>query len=101
MLDILPHDGGIHEIRMARAPVNAFDIHLVRALREAIMEAPSNGARGIVLSGAQGMFSAGVDVPALIQRDRAGVQEFWNEFFALCGAVAASSIGDCGVNRPS
>jgi len=92
MLDILPHDGGIHEIRMARAPVNAFDIHLVRALREAVVEAPSNGARGIVLSGAQGMFSAGVDVPALIQRDRAGVQEFWNEFFALCGAIAASSI---------
>ena len=92
MLDILPHDGDIHEIRMARAPVNAFDIGLVRALREAIVQAPSNGARGIVLSGAQGMFSAGVDVPALIQRDRAGVQEFWNEFFALCGAIAASSI---------
>ena len=92
MLDILLHDGDIHEIRMARAPVNAFDIALVRALRDAIVEAPSNGARGVVLSGAQGMFSAGVDVPALLQRDRAGVREFWDEFFALCGAIAASRV---------
>lgn len=92
MLDILPHDDGIHEIRMARAPVNALDMALVRALREAVVDAPANGARGIVLSGAQGMFSAGVDVPALIQRDHAGVREFWDEFFALCGAIAASSI---------
>jgi enoyl-CoA hydratase/carnithine racemase len=92
MLDILPHDGGIHEIRMARASVNAFDIGLLQALREAIVEAPANGARGIVISGAQGMFSAGVDVPALIQRDRAGVKEFWDTFFALCGSIATSPV---------
>lgn len=92
MLDILPHDGGIHEIRMARPPVNALTTDLVRALREAITEAPANGARGIVVSGAQGMFSAGVDVPALLQCDREGVQTFWNEFFALCGAIAVSSV---------
>jgi len=92
MLDILLHDSDIHEIRMARPPVNALDISLVRALRDAIAEAPANGARGIVLSGAEGMFSAGVDVPALLQRDRQGVGEFWAEFFALCGSIAASSI---------
>ncbi|UPG87049.1 enoyl-CoA hydratase/isomerase family protein [Luteibacter aegosomatis] len=92
MLDILLHDGDIHEIRLARAPVNAMDMALVTALREAVENAPANGARGIVISGAQGMFSAGVDVPALIQRDRAGVAEFWNAFFAMCGAVAASPI---------
>lgn len=92
MLDILPHEGGIHEIRMARGPVNALDGALVSALREAIVGAPANGARGIVLSGAEGMFSAGVDVPALLQRDHAGVTDFWNDFFALCGAIAASPI---------
>ncbi|QWT20671.1 enoyl-CoA hydratase/isomerase family protein [Bacillus sp. NP157] len=92
MLDILPHDGDIHEIRMARPPVNALDTALVNALREAIQDAPVNGARGIVLSGAQGMFSAGVDVPALLKLDRAGVETFWNDFFALCGAIAASPV---------
>lgn len=92
MLDILPHDGDIHEIRMARPPVNALDTALVRALREAIVEAPVNGARGIILSGTQGMFSAGVDVPALLALDRPGVQAFWNDFFALCGAIASSPV---------
>jgi len=92
MLDILLHDGDIQEIRLARAPVNAMDTALVTALREAVENAPANGARGIVISGAQGMFSAGVDVPALIQRDRNGVAEFWNAFFAMCGAVAASPV---------
>lgn len=92
MLDILPHDGDIHEIRMARAPVNALDTALVEALREAIAAAPANGARGIVLSGAQGMFSAGVDVPALLKKDRDGVTAFWHGFFALCSAIAASPV---------
>lgn len=92
MLDILPHDGDIHEIRMARPPVNAMDTTLVNALREAVVQAPVNGARGIVISGAQGLFSAGVDVPALLQLDRAGVQGFWNDFFAMCGAIAASPV---------
>ena len=92
MLDILLHDGDIHEIRMARAPVNALDMALVGALREAIAVAPANGARGVVLSGAEGMFSAGVDVPALLQRDREGVSAFWHEFFAMCGAIAASPV---------
>jgi len=92
MLDILLHDGDIHEIRMARAPVNALDMALVGAVREAIAAAPANGARGVVLSGAEGMFSAGVDVPALLQRDREGVSAFWHEFFAMCGAIAASPV---------
>jgi Delta3-Delta2-enoyl-CoA isomerase len=92
MLDILPHDGDIHEIRMARPPVNALDTALVRRLHEAILEAPVNGARGIILSGAQGMFSAGVDVPALLALDKQGVATFWNDFFALCGAIASSPV---------
>jgi enoyl-CoA hydratase/carnithine racemase len=92
MLDILPHDDDIVEIRLARPPVNALDIVLVRALHEAIAGAPANGACGIVLSGAQGMFSAGVDVPALLALDRDGVRDYWRAFFALCGAMARSPL---------
>jgi 3,2-trans-enoyl-CoA isomerase len=88
MLDIIPHDGGIVEIRLARPPVNALSVELVRMLRQTLEECPAQGTRGVVLSGAQGMFSAGVDVPALMATDRAGVREYWREFFALCGAVA-------------
>jgi len=92
MLDILPHDGRITEIRLARPPVNAFSFELLTGLREAIEQAPRDGARGLVLSGAQGMFSAGVDVPALLQRDRAGVRAYWREFFAVGSALATSPI---------
>ena len=92
MLDILPHDGGITELRLARPPVNALSLELLGALRDAIGQAPRDGARGLVLSGAQGMFSAGVDVPALLQHDRAGVRTYWREFFAVGAALATCPV---------
>ncbi|NUR22547.1 MAG: enoyl-CoA hydratase/isomerase family protein, partial [Frateuria sp.] len=51
MLDILPHDGDITEIRLARPPVNALNMDLIAALRDALAQAPRNGARGLVISG--------------------------------------------------
>jgi enoyl-CoA hydratase/carnithine racemase len=67
-------------------------VDLLRAVRGAVDEALNSGARGIVLSGAQGLFSAGVDVPALLGRDRAGVREFWREFFLTCSKLALSRV---------
>jgi Delta3-Delta2-enoyl-CoA isomerase len=91
MLDLIKHDS-IHELRLARPPVNALDPALVRALREAVAAAPREGARGIVLSGREGMFSAGLDVPALMLLKRDDFRVFWNDFFGLCAALARSSI---------
>jgi enoyl-CoA hydratase/carnithine racemase len=87
MLNLINHDA-IREIQLARPPVNALNVELVRALHAAIDEAVRDNVRGIVLSGAQGLFSAGVDVPALLACDRAGVREYWREFFALCATLA-------------
>jgi Delta3-Delta2-enoyl-CoA isomerase len=92
MLNLTNHDNGIREIQLARPPVNALNLDLVRALRTAIDDAVRDGRRGIVLAGAQGLFSAGVDVPALLGCDRAGVREYWGEFFALCGTLARAPI---------
>jgi Delta3-Delta2-enoyl-CoA isomerase len=92
MLNITSHDNGIREIRLARPPVNALNLELLRALRSAIDESVRDDVRGIVLSGAPGLFSAGVDVPALLMRDRAGVREYWGELFALCGTLARAPI---------
>jgi enoyl-CoA hydratase/carnithine racemase len=91
MLDIIQHED-IHELRLARAPVNALDPALVRTLRAAIENAPGTGARGIVLSGRPGMFSAGLDVPALLQLPRETFRVFWNDFFGLCAALARSPV---------
>ncbi|QAU22981.1 enoyl-CoA hydratase/isomerase family protein [Dyella sp. M7H15-1] len=91
MLNVIKHDA-ITEIQLARPPVNALNLELLRAIQEALADAVRDDARGMVLSGTQGMFSAGVDVPALLTRDRAGVREFWREFFATCAALAHSPI---------
>jgi len=91
MLDLIKHEA-IHELRLARPPVNALDPGLVRRLREAIESAHGYGARGIVLSGREGMFSAGLDVPALLQLKRDDFRVFWNDFFGLCAALARSPI---------
>jgi enoyl-CoA hydratase/carnithine racemase len=91
MIDIIPHDA-IHELRLARPPVNALDPAQVTRLRDAIRTASRDGARALVLSGTPGMFSAGLDVPALLQLDRAAMYAFWNEFFGLCADLARSSV---------
>ncbi len=92
MLIQTQHDNGIRQIQLARPPVNALNLELLQSLRSAIDDSVRDGTRGIVLSGAQGLFSAGVDVPALLALDRAGVREYWREFFALCGALACAPI---------
>lgn len=92
MLNITNHDNGIREIQLARPPVNALNLELLRALHAAIDDSVRDGVRGIVLSGAKGLFSAGVDVPALLARDRAGVLEYWRELFSLCGTLARAPI---------
>jgi 3,2-trans-enoyl-CoA isomerase len=91
MLNLITHDA-VTEINMARPPVNALNIEMLRAIRHGVDDAVRAGARGLVLSGAPGLFSAGVDVPALLGRDREGVQEFWREFFHTCSKLAMSPV---------
>jgi 3,2-trans-enoyl-CoA isomerase len=91
MLKVINHDA-IREINLARPPVNALSLELLQALRTAVDDSVRDGVRGMVLSGAQGLFSAGVDVPALLECDRAGVLAYWREFFAVCGSLARCPI---------
>lgn len=91
MLDLIRHDS-ILEVRMAHPPVNALGEDLVRHLRKAIEEAPAGGARALLLSGRPGLFSAGLDLPSLLQLDRAAMRAFWLDFFGLCAALARSPI---------
>ena len=91
MLDILDH-GAVRELHLARPPANALDPSLVRKLRAAVEAAPQEGAQALVLSGAPGLFSGGLDVPALMQLDRDTFRTFWLDFFGLCAALARSPI---------
>jgi enoyl-CoA hydratase/carnithine racemase len=92
MLNVIEHEHDILELRLARPPVKALDPGLVAALRRAIVQAPEDGAAALVLSGSPGLFSAGLDIPVLLQLDRDAMRTFWNGFFAVCGALARSPI---------
>ncbi|MBS0576733.1 MAG: enoyl-CoA hydratase/isomerase family protein [Proteobacteria bacterium] len=91
MIELHAH-GPIHEIRLARPPVNALNPALLQALRAAVEDAPKKGARGIVLSGGQGVFSGGMDVLHLVGADAAGLRGAWEDFFAACRALAKSPV---------
>lgn len=91
MLETIDH-GSIREIRLARPPVNALNPDMIEALDEAHRDAVAAGAKAIVLSGSEGMYSAGLDVPALVKLDRNELTAFWGRFFGLTQRFAESPV---------
>lgn len=91
MLDIQNH-GKIRELQLARPPVNALNPTLVQVLRQAVEAAPSEDVHGLILSGGEKVFSAGLDLPELLTLDRAAMHAFWTEFFRLCAVLARSPV---------
>lgn len=87
------HDhGSVREIRLARPPANALTPELIVGLRSALVAATSDGATAVVLSGAPGMFSAGLDVPYLLTLDRHGIAGLWRELYGLMQDLAALPV---------
>jgi len=84
--------GPIRELRFARPPVNALSPELIAALAEAVIAAPQEGARAIVLSGPPGMYSAGLDLPIFVTLDRQGLAAAWHGLYTLLRSLAASPI---------
>ena len=91
MIKIIDH-GPVRELRLDRPPANALSPELIAALRHAIESAPGEGVGALVLSGSPRMFSGGLDVPLLIELDRAAILAAWRDFYAMMGALATSPI---------
>lgn len=87
-------NGRVHELQLARPPVNALNPALCGDLLAAIASAIDAGAQGIVLSGAPKVFSAGLDVPYLLGLgdDRGALTAAWESFFAAARALAQSPV---------
>jgi enoyl-CoA hydratase/carnithine racemase len=94
MITIIEH-GAIRELRLTRPPANALTSELLSQLRDEVVNAPSHGVRALVLSGAPGMFSAGLDIPALLQLRREQIADLWRKLYQALGALACSSIPVC------
>jgi Delta3-Delta2-enoyl-CoA isomerase len=92
MLTRIEHDSNIVELRLAHPPANALNPSLVHALHAAIVAAPDQGTRTLILSGVEGMFSAGLDAPALLKLDKPAMGAFWKEFINLLRGIALSPV---------
>lgn len=92
MIEQIAHPNDILEIRLARPPVNALNPELMARLQSAILAAPAQGARGLIVSGSAGIFSAGLDVPALLALDATALEAAWRRFFGVCAALGTSPV---------
>jgi 3,2-trans-enoyl-CoA isomerase len=93
MLDVIDHpfeSGHVRELRLARPPVNALNVELLRRLVEAVRGA--SGAGALIVSGQPGLFSAGLDVRGLLELDRDGVVATFVELWRAQRAIAFSPV---------
>ncbi|GAB4189414.1 MAG: enoyl-CoA hydratase/isomerase family protein [Wenzhouxiangellaceae bacterium] len=88
----ITNNNDICQIELQRPPVNALNPQLIDELRAALETQIENGARGIILTGREGLFSAGLDIPELLQLDCEGISRFWQGFFGLLECLARSPI---------
>jgi enoyl-CoA hydratase len=81
---------GVALLRLARPPVNALDLELVRAIGRGVTDVVDSGARALVLTGAGSCFSAGIDMkvaPTYDARQRGESVEAINAMVAaICSA---------------
>ena len=89
---ITTNHGPVRQLQLNRPPANALSPELIVALRSAIEAAPKDGAQAVVLSGAPGMFSGGLDVPMWLALDRPALAQAWRDFYSLLRTLACSSI---------
>ena len=86
MLEIIDH-GRIREVQLNRAPANALNRELIAELTGQLLVA-GKSCDAVVVSGRDGMFSAGLDVPSLLQEDREAMADFWRLFSKLLNTIA-------------
>ncbi len=84
--------GPVRFLRLDRPPANALDSGLLSELVAQVRRAPEQGAEALVLTGAPGLFSAGLDVPHLLTLDRDELRLALGVFFDAMEALAGSVL---------
>jgi len=91
MLEVIDH-GTIRELQIVHPPVNALRPEVLASLKLAVQEAPAEGVAAVVVSGMPGFFSAGLDVPFILDGGHAVAIETFEELFALRNALIMSPV---------
>jgi len=86
MLQRIEH-GEVLELRLHRPPANALNLAFLEEIAEGLESAPGQGAGGLVLSGAPGLFTGGLDLLELASLDDAGMMRFVRTFFHVLEVV--------------
>jgi enoyl-CoA hydratase/carnithine racemase len=96
MLDVIDHEAGpsavgpVRELRLARPPVNALNFELLSRLSEAIRGASNTAA--LIITGQPGLFSAGLDIRAMLELDRDALTATFVELWRTQHAIATSAV---------
>lgn len=91
MIEVIEH-GKVRELKLARPPANALSPELLAELQSQVASAPADGVGALVLSGAEGLFTGGLDVPLLLKLDRDELVQGLENFFGAMAALAASEL---------
>lgn len=91
MIETLRH-GDIIQLHVDRPPVNALDVDLLDDLLDGLVGATESGARGILLSGRPGIFSAGIDIVRAAELDAHGIRGMWSVFCGVMQQIATSPV---------
>lgn len=84
------HDGPLMILRINHGKVNAFDLDLVRAISHQVQDL--GPAKGVVITGTDRIFSAGVNLTRLLENDVAYTAAFVTELDALVQSIFELSV---------
>jgi enoyl-CoA hydratase len=83
---------GVALLRLARPPVNALNLDLVRAIEREVRNALDSGAVALVLTGSDSCFSAGIDVKVAPTYDANQRREATDAINAMVATISAAPI---------
>lgn len=83
--------GPIAELYLDRPPANALTPPMLHRLLDEVEDAQDR-AKALVLSARPGMFSAGLDVPHLLELDADGIRDTFDTLLRVCRALGTSPI---------
>ena len=92
MVELEYQADGVVLVRLARPPVNALDLELVRAIDGAVAGALDSGARALIVTGAGRCFSAGIDTKAVPGYDAATRREAGAAIDAMVARICSTPV---------
>ena len=96
MLEIIDHrlysGNRVREVRLCRPPVNAVNLELLGRLGGAIADAQQDGVGALVLSGRDGVFSAGLDIKEAALLSRTEIARTFAALRVVTLAIGRSEI---------